>query len=473
MATTYPIIRLSILGETVTFRGEDVIEAESTQEIHPISIEVPASTARVRVWLDDTVEDENGKTLRDKFMPFKDGIYYQALSSGLLIDIYEMVDGDTESAVYVGRFYLDSWKNPTEGEIEFECVDAITLLDGIQYLGKFYETETPVTTVLNEIFNYSNLSYVIDDAVAGRTVSGYLSGNTTVREALQQVLFAVGAYACTAGGTDVQIRDSQFPIPGAVLEGYYFDQAGTLFDTALFSDQITGQIVPDSEKTDKQSLTIQRPVTDIEIVSHDYTKSETIETIFQSDWLAPGTYTVVYPKPYWLVRASGVGDRIVYLAAADGTLLARPDSGVYPNVTIFSTYGQFEFGANYVQLIVTSPGGAVLVEGYPYIDNTQSFLVHIEPPQGTPKNKWKIEDALLVNSLTAQSVLQRVADYAILNYTKSVTMFPRTDNLLGEIKTFASLYGKEVVGGIEKVISNLTGGYLLDAEVVGIERNVN
>ena len=54
MAKTYPIIRLNILGQTIVFQGEDVIDAETTQEIHPISIEVPASTARMRLWLDDT-----------------------------------------------------------------------------------------------------------------------------------------------------------------------------------------------------------------------------------------------------------------------------------------------------------------------------------------------------------------------------------------------------------------------------------
>jgi len=290
---------------------------------------------------------------------------------------------------------------------------------------------------------------------------------------LQQVLFAIGAYACTAGVNYVSIKDKITPIPGAVLAGYYFDQVGTLFDDALFSDQITGDIVSDSEKTDKQSLDIRRPVTSVEVISHDYTKSEAIETIFSSDWLEPGDYLVVYDKPYWYVRAAGVGDAAVCLATAGGVLLCRPDSGTYPDVTILTTYGQFEFGSNHVRLTVPPPGGGVLVEGSPYVDNTQSFSQENQEALSSPINKWKISDATLVQALNAPDVLENVVDYSKLNYTQKVTMFPRTDSLLGSIKTFNSLYGNEVVGIVKKIASDLTGGYLLDTEVIGIERSVS
>lgn len=475
MAATYPIIRLNILNETITFQGAAVIEAETIQEIHPIGIELPASTARVRIWLDDTVEDENGKTLRDKFKPFGDGAYYQALSNGLPIDIYESVFLETGNidGVYIGRFYLDSWKNPAEGEIEFECVDAIGVLDNVQYLGKFYEAATPVTTILNDIFNYTSLLYIADGTISGKTLSGYLPGNKSLRETLQQVLFAVGAYASTAGVDYVSINEGLIPIPGAVLSGYYFDEIGTLFDDAMFSDQVVGDIVSDSEKTDKQSLEIHRPVTSVEVVSHDYTKSAAIETIFSSEWLEPGDYLVVYQKPYWFVRVSGVGDRAVYLATAGGALLVRPDSGTYPDVTIFTTYSEFEFGTNYVLLHVLSPGGAVLVEGSPYVDNTQSFSRINPAALSSPINRWKIDGATLVQATNAADVLDKVFDYSKLNYTQQVVMFPYVDSLLGGLKAFKSLYGNEIVGVVRKIASDLTGGYLLDTEITGVERSVS
>ena len=41
MSYTYPIVTLSIMNDTIVFQDTDVIEAEVTQEIHPIGIEVP------------------------------------------------------------------------------------------------------------------------------------------------------------------------------------------------------------------------------------------------------------------------------------------------------------------------------------------------------------------------------------------------------------------------------------------------
>ena len=40
---------------------------------------------------------------------------------------------------YIGRFYLDEWKNPIENEFEFVCRDAIGVLDTISFDGMFWE----------------------------------------------------------------------------------------------------------------------------------------------------------------------------------------------------------------------------------------------------------------------------------------------------------------------------------------------
>lgn len=154
MAVTYPIVRLSIMNESIVFSGKDVIEAEVVQEIHPIGIEVPASTARIRVWLDDEVTDEEGRTLRDKFRPFSDGIYYQSMTTGLIVDVSErIVDEDNliDTEHFVGRFYLEEWNTTKEGELELDCTDAIGVLENTTYLGNFYETPTRADVILADI----------------------------------------------------------------------------------------------------------------------------------------------------------------------------------------------------------------------------------------------------------------------------------------------------------------------------------
>jgi len=488
MIHTFPVVRMDISNESVEFGESDIIEAEVVREVHPIGIELPASTARLRVYLQGA--------MRDKFNPFSNGTYYQSLVTGLIVKIYENVNGEE---VYIGRFYLEEWRNPQENEIEFVCSDAIGVIGQQQFDGKFYETATPVSTIIGDLLNPIAIGFTVDAVVAAKTLKGYLPGNKTIRESLQQVLFATGAYASCEASDVIKIMDGVIPIAGAVYPGFYYDDASTVYDTAKYSDQIVEAPIIDLEKTDKQNLNLLQQVTAVEIISHDYSQGATEEEIF-SGALEPGDYKVVYPKPYWQVTAAGVGDRVVYLALADGiTLLVGANSGTYPDVTILTLYGEFEFQTNSVFLHVPEPGGSVLIKGKPWIDSTQSFLyvnpdgvknyesgVQYDAPDArydisiyqrnwsvyAPPNIWKIDQATLVQAALAPSVLAKVVEYARLRYQQNITLFPRLDNETGEVKIVDSLYGKDIVGVIERMVSNLTGGYLMDTEVVGLERIV-
>lgn len=562
MATTYPIVSLNILGETITFSGKDVIEAEVTQEIHPVGIEVPASSARIRVWLDDTpiiVQAEGsmvvegagrsfyngtyavdgtygGKpkyskkadtitgythivwalgqwniglyrvewndhaivlasayvsgdsvatpdlcttwtlsnagelpvptvsisegittSLREKFSPFSDGEYYQAMSTGLAIDISEQVD-ETEHPI--GRFYLEEWNNPMEGELELVCTDAIGTLENKRFLGNFYETPTLVASILSGILGDVGILYSVDINIANKLLKGYIPGDITLREALQQVLFACGAYAVTSGDSHIKIKASVLP-------------------ESSFSGEDIDVVIADEEKTDSQKVNILPIVTGVEIMSHDYSKGDVLETIF-SAYLTPGDYMVVYPKPYWYVQATGTGDAITYLATTNNDPLVTPDSpdGVpitAVGVTVYTIYGAFDFGVNYVYLHVPEPGGTAVVSGKPWLDATQIFSWANDNASHAQPNVWKINDATLVPSIQTSTeeivpnVLERVASYASLRYQHQVKLFPRTDVDLGNIALADSLYGKDVVGIVEKMSSSLSGGYLIETELIGTE----
>ena len=633
MSYTYPIVTLSIMNDTIVFQDTDVIEAEVTQEIHPIGIEVPASKATIRVWLDDEVTDEEGRTLRDKFRPFSDGIYYQSMTTGLIVDVSERIvdeDNSIDTEHFVGRFYLEEWNTTKEGELELDCTDAVGLMENTTYLGNFYETPTRADIILADIFNNVDLLYSVETGVAQKYLKGYIPGDITLREALQQVLFACGAFAITEKNeidiVFLNIKSGRLPIANPVYPGYYYEEEGetepvsvydspmigldvigagssevngwynldgerdgkpryfyyneallekahyvvwlaskqawyisrcggggdpdfdvtyyalysstedvatpdlvtnwvadvygvspmptlTLYDypqTTWYTNVLLDTIVTNEEKTDSQELNILQLVTGVEITSHDYSKSETLEEIYNA-YLAPGEYMVVYDKPYWHVEASGVGDRITYLGTTTPTnedgqdeVLVFPYSGeTYPDVTILTTYGEFEFGANYVYLYVPEPGGTAVVSGKPWLDAKQNFTwvnpagitsykegaVYDDPlalyddavyyrdwNTYAPPNVWKITNATLVPfnksdaEVTVEEVLARVAEYASLRYQQKANLFPRTDLELGEIDIIESLYGKSVVGVVERINSDLTGGYLIDAEFIGVER---
>ena len=525
MSYTYPIVTLSIMNDTIVFQDTDVIEAEVTQEIHPIGIEVPASKATIRVWLDDEIVDEEGRTLRDKFRPFSDGIYYQSMTTGLIVDVSERIvdeDNSIDTEHFVGRFYLEGWNTTKEGELELDCTDAVGLLENTTYLGNFYETPTRADVILADIFNNVDLLYSVETGVAQKYLKGYIPGDITLREALQQVLFACGAFAITEKNeidiVFLNIKSGRLPIANPVYPGYYYEEEGetepvsTYDGDALYTNVLLDTTVTNEEKTDSQELNILQLVTGVEITSHDYSKSETLEEIFNA-YLAPGEYMVVYDKPYWHVEASGVGDRITYLGTTTPTnedgqdeVLVLPYSGTtYPDVTILTTYGEFEFGVNYVYLYVPEPGGTAVVSGKPWLDAKQNFTW--VNPEGiksyeegavyddslalydnaiyyrdwkvyAPPNIWKITDATLVpfnkttTEVTVEEVLARVAEYASLRYQQKVNLFPRTDIELGEIDIVESLYNKSVVGVVKYININLTSGFLINAEFAGTERIV-
>ena len=542
MAKTYPIIRLNILWQTIVFQGEDVIDAETTQEIHPISIEVPASTARLRLWLDDTrppadmvvsgagsalvnglylLDDlRNGKpsyrlplphlskvifivwegsqwrikeltgstttyyyssqdvatpdlvttwvkssggtlplptvtakinqSRREKFSPFSDGEYYQAMAAGLVVDVSESIDGVEQP---VGRFYTEEWYCPREGELEIVCADLLGMMDNKNYLGNFYENPTRADVMIADIMAYIGIGYTLDATIGSKLLKGYIPGNITLREALQQVLFAAGAYASTAGSYTLSIKPSVIPVADS-----------------------TGDVtITDDEKTDSQKLKLQKKISGVTVMSHDYFKSEgVVEEIF-SAYLEPGDYLIVYPKPYWHVEVQGLGDSLIYLANTNGDVIVSPDSGAYPNCTIYTTFGNFEFGANHVYLRVPNPGGQSLVLGKPWHESTQLFEWTSEGSGSTRANVWKIDSATLVPSAktsteeTAAEVLARVVAYANLRYQQEITLFPCTDVGLGKIAVVDSLWGKDIVGIVEKMTSDLSGGYLIGTEIIGLE----
>jgi len=478
MPRTFPIVRMTLGFQTVEFRDDSIVSCKVVQEIHPIGIELPASSATIRIYTRDP-----------RFSPFSDGEYYAELANNAVLDIYESVDGEE---VYIGRFYLETWGNPSEYELEFTCRDAIGVLATIPFDGYFWGTNTTLGAAVATVLDPTGMAYEVDAEVAGRPMRGYIPKDIFVRGALQQILFAGGAYALTAKSERIVIKSGLLPLagmnmPAAVLGEFVL---GASFFPPEDGAEYNG-VIGLEDKTDKQALKQDPLVTGIRLIAHDYAKGTVQEVIF-SEWLEPGDHKIVYPKPYTDVIAEGVGATPAYLM----TESPIPTAITTEDGKILGFEGAFEFGVNHIYLHVTEPGN-VVVRGYPWIDSQQEFaydeaeatkhyatggtlgvdvlgdfiLGRFWSTSAAP-NVWSTENATMVSAEIAPAVLGRLIRYAKLRYRQTITLFPRLDVQPGNIELLDSLHGKDLNAIVKRMTSDLSGGYLMDAELVGVERKV-
>jgi hypothetical protein len=484
MAVTFPVIKMKLNNTDISFRDADIINCEVVQETHPISLEIPSGTASVLIY-----------TTNALFSPFAGG-YYDSLSRNIPAEIYESID-NVESLI--GVFYLDRWLAPAENQVQFDFIDAIGVYANTEYAGSFWSEATAVSTVIAEILNPVGIPYTIAANVGQRTVKGWIPPGK-VRDALQQVCFAARCLVSTAKSESVLFTDAKLPISTANESFGYYGEAtygdGTYYNRIAIKTDIT-----DDDKTDKQKLSHLPMVTSVMIKSHDYyhpaEEVQTSEEIY-SAYLEPGNYIISYQKPYWKVWADGVGSVPVYISTEDGRVIATEDSGaLWTDGRVATESETFIFYSNSMSIQVLE-AGQITVYGYAWLDNVMQYRYNelaasTEFIQGfyygqkiygqeryskityltaTP-NAITIEDGTLISGNIAEDVLAKVVEYMKLRYVQNITLLPNPVVTLGDIQVVDSLYGKDIVGITEKLVSNLTGGFLIDAEIVGVERFVN
>lgn len=484
MAVTFPVLKMKLNNTDVVFKDSDIISCEVVQETHPISVEIPASRADVLIYTTD-----------EAFSPFAGG-YYDSLSRNIPAEIYESIDN---VEYLIGVFYLDRWLAPAENQVQFEFIDAVGVYANTEYAGTFITEATAVSTVIADILNPVGIPYTVAANVGARTVKGWIPPGK-VRDALQQVCFAARCTVSTAKSEYVMFTDAKLPISTVnALFGYYGE--ATYGDGTNYNRVAIGTDITDDDKTDQQKLTHLPMVTEVTLHSHDYYHPaegvQTAEEIY-SAYLEPGNYVIAYQKPYWKVWADGVGSVPVYTSTEDGRVIVTEDSGAtWADARVATESETFVFYSNSmtIQVLVA---GTIKVFGYPWLDNVMSYryteaqaateFIHgfyygqkiygqeryskITVLTATP-NAVSIEGATLVSSDIAEDVLDKVVEYGQLRYVQNVRLLPNPDYTLADIQVVDSLYGKDIVGITEKLVSDLTGGFLIDAELVGVERFMN
>ena len=435
MAETYPIIRFVLDGTPVEFAGSDILECNVLLETHPISATLPVSTASASIFTTDP-----------RFSIFSDGTFYNALSKHLPMTLYVYVDGITQ---LIGQFYLDTWEMETENTLRFQLVDILGVCANTEYPGSFWETDTHIFFIIDDILKYvGNSLHYFDPSLLMRKIRGWIPPSS-VRDALQQVCFAARAIAKTDMLNKIIFFDATLPEQS---------QAGSY------------ATVTNAEKAGEQVVTHLPQITDIELISHDYynlgAEAQTVEEIY-SAWLEPGNYIISYPKPYWKVWGEGAGAFPIYVATEDGRVIVTEDSvGVWGDATVrVATESEsFMFGSNFVSVNVVT-AGQITLWGYPWLSADRPHRHH---EIADTSNAITVENAMLVNSDIAADVLAKIVQYYNLRHQTQCKIFPKL-MALGSSYKIDSFREKQLLGVAERFEIDLTGGYINNATFRGME----
>lgn len=410
----YRYARLSNIefDELTVFSGSSIKSAELVEQISPISIELPINT------IDFTLFSDTGD-----FNVANPSGMYASLQNKEAIEIRELVNN---SIVYIGTFYLDKWESKSINEAEFSAYDAIAILETFTFLGGYYGS--PVINsedLIDEIFTAAGIDYELDPTLSGIVVKGVIQYLTNCREALQQTLFYLGAYAtCARSGI---IRILPLPeVPGATGNDYELTSAN---------------------KGISSPLTLRPFVTGVEIKQTTYVAHDTGNLLYS------GTL--------------GVGSHFISLTNSSEKNIP---SGISQSGT--ATFTITTNRKYYIVVNVTVAGTVIITE---VSKNTHSDTIvgEYNPslPAGATQNILSIDDATLMISATGGTistaqVAERVYDYYQRRFLQKTKLFASLmkvgNSVLVEVQG-----GGQMSGIVERMETNLSGGFVSNVEIVG------
>jgi hypothetical protein len=335
---------------------------------------------------------------------------YANLAQRQPMAVYEQVGNQN---IFIGQYYLDKWQNKSDTEIEFSCIDLVGVLGTMTYKGGIWTgSGIAVEDLLDLILGPLYAPFDLDSTLYGTMVTGWIP-ICTYREALQQIAFAIGAYIDTSRDMPIKIYPTRLVTTGST------------YDVAITK----------AEKGMSQNLSLNPLVTGVEVTAHNIVLNNGVLELFNGT-LAAGTHEITFSQPMHDLVISGA------------TITAS--------------------GANYATIGVTT-GGTVVLSGLVYIDTKLIFGVYNTGISTSVKpNILKVEDASLVNSGNAATIVQRVYDYFTQRYTQQVRLYANQTQT-GDIALIDTLYNKQIRGVVEKLDIDLAFGFVSQAEITGVE----
>ena len=380
MNTPYSRLKLHSIeyGTLLIIEGKNIKSMKISQKISPISSTIPISTAD---------------------MSFKNNINTDYnFSARQSLKIYN-------NDVLIGKYFIENAKQTTKQQWSINAKDYIALLESADFEGGIYVNEF-AENILTAIFNKADVPFVISEALKQQTVSGYIP-YTTCRDALQQVIFAIGGYVRTAYSDVVEVLESDLNV----------------VESIGLSRILTGQTV-----------SISADITQFELFAHSYTPIDDEIILYQSENPADEV-RVIFNEPV----------QIDSLTIENGEILER--------------------GTNYAVISCTSNAN---LKGKKYKHTTISkSITNTKAYSKKSSNNKAVKNATLVSPQNIDKILNICYNYIVRNVTANSRVIEGTTPLVVgnayEIET-------EILGKISGVLVeqsfSLYGGKKVTKETV-------
>ncbi len=386
--------------KTFSTATDTLVDSNILEEIDLLSSEISINT------LDFTTYSES-----DEFNIINPRGIYSLLQQRQKFKVTEKVNYG-EKEIDMGSFYLDSWSNEKDKTMKFNAIDLIGVIDKTDFNGGMYHEEK-VENVISEIMTSAKLTkddYEIEECLKNKTITGYIP-ICSHREALQQVLFVIGAVADCSRSEKIKIY-------------------------SVYDNEETENIIKKDNKFEKTTKIDQNElVTGVSIIVHNYIKSNEYEEIYTGS-LSSGKTTIQFNDPTCDLVSETPGVKIV------------------------------ESNCNYAILHCESDIEEAIIMGHKYNDSQQTFINEIESISSSEKlNTLKVESAYLVNKNNVQEVSKRILDHYKGTYIISFDFLIDKEKVSEDV-IVESDFEQQLIGHITKLDVNLSGGFMANLEML-------
>ena len=383
-----------LYGQAVLFEGDNLINANLLEQVNLLSDEISINTLDFTVYSDD-----------DRFNILNPQGVYKTLQQRQELNVYQSKNGELNN---MGTFYIDNWQSKNDNKMEFSGIDLIGLLDKTNFDGGIYNNVT-VENLITQIFNSAGFTseyFTIQDELKNILLAGYIPV-CTHREALQQILFTIGAIANCARTDIIKIEE--------------------VIESETPNEIPSGNVFKGTKEIEQGEI-----ITGVLLQAHNYSQGIEQKKLFDES-LPIGTHKIVFSNPTHNITCTG------------GTIQSSNANSA---------------------IISVSSNTNVVVQGYEYVDSTQDIFIENSSLAGNEKsNVLKIDSVYLINSSNAQAIGQRIIDYYNGKYTTKFK-YVLDDEKTADNVILDEQYGNILNGFITELDIDLTGGCVAKAKVI-------